>query len=290
VHTGISAVQHLRPLRGGAQSHLLRASNGAWYVTKFQNNPQHIRVLANEMLATSLGLALGLPMPRVEVIEVSDWLIEHTEDLRINLGGSKTPCRSGKQLGSLYVGCESAGMTFDYLPCELLQRVVNVGDFARALVLDKWTCNSDGRQAVFYRKKQRSQRYTAIFIDQGYCFSAGEWSFPDYPLRGVYANNCVYERVMEWDAFEPALSRAEEMDTHSIWRCAAAIPEEWYEGDRDGQERLVETLCHRRQTIRKLIGEFRRSSRNPFPNWGESSADSAMALAAKDRPLEAQRL
>jgi hypothetical protein len=39
-------------------------------VTKFQNNPQHIRVLANEMLATNLGLALGLPMPRVEVIEV----------------------------------------------------------------------------------------------------------------------------------------------------------------------------------------------------------------------------
>ena len=86
----ISAIQHLRPLRGGAQSHLLRASDGAWYVTKFQNNPQHIRVLANEMLATRLGLALGLLMPRVEVIEVSDWLIERTEDLRINLGGPRS--------------------------------------------------------------------------------------------------------------------------------------------------------------------------------------------------------
>ena len=80
MNTCISAVQHLRPLRGGAQAHLLRASDGACYVTKFQNNPQHIRVLANEMLATNLGRALGLPMPRVEVIEVSDWLIEHTED------------------------------------------------------------------------------------------------------------------------------------------------------------------------------------------------------------------
>jgi hypothetical protein len=43
--------------------------------------PRHIRVLANEMLATNLGLALGLPMPRVEVIEVSASLIEQTEDL-----------------------------------------------------------------------------------------------------------------------------------------------------------------------------------------------------------------
>lgn len=290
MNTGISAVHHLRPLRGGAQSHLLKASDGACYVTKFQNNPQHIRVLANEMLATKLGIALGLPMPRVEVIEVSDSLIEQTEDLRIDLGGVKIPCRGGRQLGSLYVGCENPGMTFDYLPRELLRRVVNVGDFARVLVLDKWTCNSDGRQAIFGRKTLRSQRHHATFIDQGYCFNAGEWTFPDSPLRGAYANNCVYEGVMGWEAFEPALSRAEEMDAHAIWRCAADIPDEWYEGDRVGLERLVEMLCHRRATVRKLIGEFRRLSRNPFPNWRESPSDSAMPLAARDRSLETQHL
>ncbi|MGB0013180.1 MAG: HipA family kinase, partial [Candidatus Sulfotelmatobacter sp.] len=271
------------------QRSCLRASDGACYVTKFQNNPQHIRVLANEMLATNLGRALGLSMPRVEVIEVSDWLIERTEDLRISLGGAKIPCRSGKQLGSLYVGCESPAMTFDYLPRELLQGVRNLTDFARVLVLDKWTCNSDGRQAIFW-KARTSQRYTATFIDQGYCFNAGEWTFPDSPLRGAYANNCVYEGVMGWEAFEPALSRAEEMDAQAIWRCAADIPEEWYEGDRDGLNRLVETLHHRRPTIRKLIGEVRRSNRKPFPNWRESPADSAIPLAATYRSLEVQPL
>ena len=142
------------------------------------------------MFATNLGLALGLPMPRVEVIEVSDWLIEKTEDLRISLGAAKIPCCSGKQVGSLYVGCESPAMTVDYLPRELLQGVRNLSDFARVLVLDKWTCNSDGRQAIFW-KAPRRQRYSATFIDQGYCFNAGEWTFPDSPLRGAYANNCV---------------------------------------------------------------------------------------------------
>ncbi|MGA7847699.1 MAG: hypothetical protein WCA13_01230, partial [Terriglobales bacterium] len=189
----------------------------------------------------SYPLALGLPMPRVEVIEVSDWLIEQTEDLRISLGGAKIPCRSGKQLGSLYVGCESPAMTLDYLPRERLQGVRNLSDFARVLVLDKWACNSDGRQAIF-SKARRRQRYAATFIDQGYCFNAGEWTFPDASLRGAYANNCVYERVVGWEEFEPALSRAEEMDAHAIWRCAADIPEEWYEGDRIGLERVVETL------------------------------------------------
>jgi hypothetical protein len=281
VNTCISAIQHLRPLRGGAQAHLLRASDGACYVTKFQNNPQHIRVLANEMLATSLGLALGLPMPRVEVIEVSDSLIEQTEDLRISLGGAKIPCRSGKQLGSLYVGCESPGTSFDYLPRELLERVLNIADFPRVLVLDKWTCNSDGRQAIF-SKARRRQRYAATFIDQGYCFDAGEWTFPDSPLRGAYANNFVYERVMGWEAFEPALSRAEEMDADTIWQCAADIPEEWYEGDRDGLHQLVSALYHRRTAIRGLIEKFRESTRNPFPNWRDSPASVDFSAIKRD--------
>jgi nitrogen fixation/metabolism regulation signal transduction histidine kinase len=80
------------------------------------------------------------------------------------------------------------------------------------------------------------------------------------------------------------------MDADTIWRCAAEISEQWYDGDRDGLHRLVKVLHHRRGAIRKLIADFRRSSRNPFPNWRESSADSAIPLAARERSLEAQRL
>jgi hypothetical protein len=125
VTTCISAVQHLRKLRGGSQPYLIRASDGASYVTKFLNNPQHVRVLANEMLATRLGLALGLRMARVEVIDVCEWLIAHTPDLRIQLAGMETPCQSGLQLASHYVGDEFSGLTFDYLPRELLAGVRN---------------------------------------------------------------------------------------------------------------------------------------------------------------------
>jgi hypothetical protein len=282
VNACISAVQHLRKLRGGSQSHLLRASDGAAYVTKFTNNPQHIRVLANEMLATRLGLALGLPMPPVAVIEVCDWLIEHTPDLRIQLAGKELLCRSGKQLASLYVGADSPGLASDYLPGELLRGVRNLISFAQVLVLDKWTCNSDGRQAIFCRKTARSRRYTATFIDQGYCFNAGEWTFPDFPLRGVYAVNCVYERVTGWEAFEPALTRAESMDEGRIWQFAADIPEEWYEGDRDGLARLVEKLSKRRKNIRNVIADFRNSPRQPFPNWVASAV-------VVDAPTETER-
>src|SRR3981189_2189650 len=78
--TCVSAVQHLRRMRGGSQSHLLRASDGAHYVTKFMNNPQHVRVLANEMLATNLGLRLELPIPRVQVGDVPPQLFRKADD------------------------------------------------------------------------------------------------------------------------------------------------------------------------------------------------------------------
>ena len=265
--TNLYAVQHIRRMRGGSQAHLLRASDGSYYVTKFQNNPQHIRVLANEMFATRLAQWLGLPVPRVEVIEVSDWLVSHSPELRVEFGGAATPCNSGRQLGSQYPDPEL--QMFDYLPESLLDQVANIGDFARMLVLDKWVGNADGRQVVFTRKL-RGRRYHAMFIDQGYALNAGDWDFPDAALRGVYARNCVYNDVTGWESFEPALTKAEEADIIDIWRCAEPIPPEWYEYDRNGLERIVETIHQRRTMIRDLISSFRTSSRSPFPKWSES--------------------
>ena len=263
------AVQQIRRLRGGSQAQLLRASDGRYYVTKSVQNPQHVRVLANEMLATRLGQLLGLPVPRVESIEVSDWLIEHTSELTIEVGGSCIPWKPGLHLASLYVDDPDTNLVFDYLPDSMMDSVRNVADFGRVLVLDRWTCNCDGRQAVFSRKGKRSRGYFATFIDQGYCFNASEWSFPDSPLRGVYARKCVYKDIVNWDAFEPALTRAEQMGVEDIWRIAAEIPEEWYESDHCGLHRLVENIYKRRSMIRDLIAAFRTSSRNPFPNWRE---------------------
>jgi hypothetical protein len=105
------------------------------------------------------------------------------------------------------------------------------------------------------------------FIDQGYCFNAGEWTFPDSALRGVYAHNSVYAGVSGWASFEPALTRAEEADLVDLWRCAEPIPPEWYQHDYNALARLVESMYQRRQTIRSLITSFRNSSRTPFPNW-----------------------
>lgn len=267
----LDAVQHIRRMRGGSQSHLLRASDGGFYVTKFSNNPQHVRVLANEMLASRLGRWLGLPMPEVAVIEVSDWLVQHTPELCFDTAGLRAKCDSGRQLGSRYPCDPLEGVLFDYLPESMFTRVRNVADFARVLVLDKWTANCDGRQVVF-SKSAKQRLYTATFIDQGYCFNAGEWNFPDSPLRGVYSRNYVYAGVTGWDAFEPALTKAEQAEPLDLWRCADPIPPEWYGRDSSALQQLVETLHQQRLKLRDLITAFRDSSRQPFPNWKNSTS------------------
>lgn len=118
-------------MRGGSQSHLLRASDGGFYVTKLLGNPQHNRVLANEMLASRLGKWLGLPIPEVAVIEISDWLIEHTPDFRFEIAGHSVKCHPGRHLGSQYPVDPLEGVVFDYLPESMFQQIRNAEDFAR---------------------------------------------------------------------------------------------------------------------------------------------------------------
>src|ERR1700689_4794715 len=110
----IVAVQHVRRMRGGAQSHLMRATDGHFYVVKFQNNPQHIRVLANELLATRLGERLGLPVPATEIVEIGGRLIEKTPERKMELGGAAIPCQPGLQFGAKHAGGGIDAAVFDY--------------------------------------------------------------------------------------------------------------------------------------------------------------------------------
>lgn len=269
----VVAVQHIRRMRGGAQGQLMLGADGHPYVVKFQNNPQHLRVLANEFLATRLAAAAGLTVPETELVEVSEWLIEHTPELEIDLGRTRTRCRAGLQFGSRFVGGLMPGQVVDYLPEEQLAEVKNLSEFAGILALDKWTGNANGRQAVFVRKP-RERRYRAVFIDFGYCFHAGEWRFEDAPLRGVYYRNDVYRGFCGWEWFEPWLTRMETMPAETIWAAAGEIPPEWYGGNPSEMEALVEKLLARQGRIRELIEGFGRSDRRPFPKWGGMGKES----------------
>jgi len=286
------ALEHVRRMRGGAQAQLMRCDDDGYYIVKFQNNPQHLRILANEMLATRLAARLGLCVPQVEVVEVRPEIIAYTPDLVIQLGLGRKPCAAGKQFGSQFPGHPARMTVHDFLPDEQLGAVRNLSDFLGVLVFDKWTCNTNGRQAIFFREPGGDAAgeapyavpysspdsgpsvgpsvgpYVGMMIDFGFCFNAGEWDFPDAPLRGLYARHRVYESVAGMEAFEPWLDRLEKQITERVLgEEAAQIPPEWYGGDWNAIERMLERLYGRRKRVRELILSARNSGRDPFPNW-----------------------
>ncbi|AEU39124.1 HipA family kinase [Granulicella mallensis] len=273
----VIATQAIHRLRGGAQSLLMLGSDGNLWVVKFQNNPQHLRVLANELIATRLAEAVGLSVPKTDVIEVSPWLIANSPEMVVERRRNVSePCAAGLQFGSQFVGGLNPGQVVDYLPESQMAELRNLAEFAGIFCLDKWTGNCNGRQAVFERRP-RERRYRAIFIDQGFCFNAGEWTFPDPVLRGVFPRNYVYAGVTGWQSFEPWLSRIEEFAESKLWQIAEAVPPEWYGGDTATIEQLMQTLLQRRSGVREGITAFRESQRNPFPNWLPSKS---VAVAA----------
>ena len=263
-------------MRGGAQSHMMRGANGDFYVVKFQNNPQGSRVLANDYIASRIAERLGLPVPAPEIVEVGEWLVRKTSELHMQLGGEKTPCVAGLQFGSRFISPPMEGQIFDYMPESFLnpEHIRNFEIFPGALAFDKWTCNGDGRQMLYWRRG-RERKYTAALVDQGYCFNANEWNFPDSPLRGVFSLNLVYEQVQDWRSFEPWLSRIENFDAAELASFAEAVPPEWYAGDWDALQGVLAKLLTRRARVRELINEFRVSSRKPFPNWKGGAAQPA---------------
>jgi hypothetical protein len=194
---------------------------------------------------------IGLNVPEPAIIHVDAETIRRS-NISFQLAGSEIVPPAGLQFGSRLIVDEEV---HDWLPTLWLGRISNVREFAGMLVFDKWTGNADGRQVVFH--KSRSQRkYTAAFIDFGYCFNAAEWSFPDSPLRGAYARQEIYAHIDSWNNFEPWLSRIEGCSLGALEEIAEEIPSEWY-GDRQDVDQLIHSLFERRADVRQLIEDFR---------------------------------
>lgn len=274
----VNARTWLRKMRGGAQSHLIQAQDGHFYVVKFRNNPQHRRVLINEWLAAEFLRYLQISTPETAVIHVPpDFLANHPE-VSIQLGGQSVRVTPGWHFGSRYPGDPNRVAVYDFIPDSLLRQVVNLEEFVGMLVFDKWTGNSNGRQAVFFRARfsQWSPReeappvhegFVASMIDHGFAFNGPFWDFPDAPLHGLYHRSLVYEQVRDWEDFQPWLDQIVHLPEEVFDQARKRVPLEWLDGEDDALESLLERLHERRRRVPDLIADCGRARPSLFPNW-----------------------
>lgn len=287
----VRARQHIRRMRGGANAHLVLADDDQHYVVKFSNNPQHRRVLVNELICYVLLDYLGLPSPGWQLIEVPQELIRLDPELCLEVGRTTEPCAAGLQFGSRFPVDPTKQSVYDYVPVSMLEELLNRQAFWGMLAFDKWISNANGRQAVFFRSRAkqwltadqedsegispRSLVYVANFIDHGFAFNAQHWDFSEGPSQGIYPRREVYAGVSGIDSFEPWLSRIENMPTDVLDDAYRTIPADWYGREFDALESLLERLYNRRSRTADLLLKARTLNPSPFPNWTASVAKGA---------------
>lgn len=273
----VHATRLKRRMRGGAQAHLLACDDGRFYVTKFLNNPQHRRILANEWAAAILLRHLGVARPDVRVVAVTAELLAAEPDIHFQLGSRRAAVQPGLHFGSLFPGNPDTDAVYDFLPDSLLPSVANLDHFAGALVFDKWTANSDSRQAIFFRRRlaefldhdgpPNQKGFIAQMVDHGYILDGPHWDFPDSPIQGLYFRPLVYHGIRSMESFEPFLSRAVHCPEEIFDEILRSTPPAWIEGEEDDWHRVLEKLFHRRRRIADLLLATIRARPQAFPAW-----------------------
>jgi hypothetical protein len=268
----------IRKMRGGSQAHLLEGADGAFYVVKFSNNPQHRRILINEWLACVFLRYLQIHVPDTALIEITPQFIADHPDLYFSLGSRREPVIPGLHFGSKMAVHPDRVAVFDFLPDKLLEKVENRSEFLGILAFDKWAGNADSRQAVFFRARAKTWTplkgetparigFFAQMIDHGFAFNGPLWRFSDSPLQGLYFRTSVYNEVRSLDSFQPWLDMVGNFPIEVIDSAWKEIPSEWLREDGDELEALLEALLKRRPQLPRLLEDIRRERPSAFPNW-----------------------
>jgi hypothetical protein len=264
----------VRKMRGGSQAHLLEVSNGHSYVVKFENNPQHRRILVNEWIAARFLSYVGLSAPEVAMILVTEEFLAANPEVYMQAGNTRFAPTVGWHFGSCYPGDPARLAVYDFLPDLLLPRVENLTEFLGTLAFDKWVGNADSRQAIFFRgclapspQVEYSLRsgFVAQMMDNGDVFGGSQWRLTESPMQGLYFPPLVYYSVRGFGDFEPWLGRISCLPQEIVERAWKEIPPGWLAEDGAELERLLDRLLARRRRLPQLIADCRNAG--VFPAW-----------------------
>ena len=214
----VSAVRFLQKMRGGAQAHMLEADDGHCYIVKFQNNPQHRRILVNEVIASGILAHLQITAPVHEIVHVSADFLAANPEVYLQTGTRHTQVEPGQHFGSRHPGHPDTLGCYDFIPDALLSQVANIEQFRAVLAFDRWVANSDGRQSIFFRAElkdwlarpgvpPRKLGFVALMVDHGFAFNGAHWDLPDSVISGLYPRRIVYQSVRSLVDFEPWIDR-----------------------------------------------------------------------------------
>jgi hypothetical protein len=262
-----SASYHVRALGNRSHSHLMCGENGDLHVVRFHSTIRPPRHLLSQYLATKLARQVGLPAPDCDIVHVSQLLIDGTPDLRA-VDGSSLRLLPGFQLGSRFIGTRSGDSLMEYLPVSYLSSLTNLPVFAGIFAFDRWCANSIARRVLF-RRETSPKGYSAHFVDHTGCFDDGNWRLRAEGAPAFIAGVDAYSGVEGWHSFEPFISGLVSITRGVICDIAQQMPHEWYDGNSEALERLIDSLVARQSHLHGLVANAIHSFPSRFPNWRE---------------------
>jgi hypothetical protein len=274
----VNARRFIRKMRGGAQAHLLEADDGDFYIVKFQNNPQHRRILVNEFLAAEILAYLQIAAAGHQIVRLSAEFLAANPEVYLQTGTRRLAIEPGWHFGSRHPGNPEHLAVYDFVPDALLNQVANAEQFRAVLAFDRWVANADGRQSIFFRAQlkdwlvrpgipPRKLGFVALMIDHGFAFNGPHWDLPDSAVAGLYPRRIVYDGVRSLGDFEPWIDRILNFPPEVFDRALRQIPPLWIQDDGNQLERLLESLLRRKKRIPDLLSDCRKAPENPFAHW-----------------------
>jgi hypothetical protein len=251
----VRACRLVRKMQGGSQADLVLTDRG-YYVVKWVQNPQHRRVLVNEMISAELLRRLRIAAPEWAVVHADDEFLDANPEVRINLRHGHASIKAGCHFGSRVPVDPIEKAIYDFLPPRLHDRVTNLNDFLRVLIFDLWVDNSDGRQAIFFATPKG--HFAAQMIDNGHTlgFDGTDWRMKDQPVGKCYPLSI--ERFLTrkaGDEFESVITDILAVVEKDLSNILHLVRAEWLADDEVALGRVFVDLARRSRRLPDLVAD-----------------------------------
>lgn len=220
----VSVTGWLYKLNGCSQPSLITASDGSFYVVKFNGFPGRDGLM-NEVVGTELARRVGFPTPNWRPVQVSDGFLDEHPGMWYRQGNTVIRPRAGLHFGSQLAPDGQVRRVYQVIPREWWGHVDNRADFVGMVVLDCWMNNCDRRQAIFVRTAERGFR--AYFVDFDHALGGRHRDRQACPRVVMVPDLTAYKGVWSLAAADRAKRAIEEIGEDWIASMLQSVPESW---------------------------------------------------------------
>jgi hypothetical protein len=246
----VCATSFLYKLRGSSQPSIIRASDGAFYVMKFNRFPGS-QSLINEAIGAELIRWFGLPGPSWMRIEITNTFLNDNPGAWFYNERSVFRPHPGLHFGSRLIDAPEDQRTYQLIPHSWIDRIHNRADFLGMLVLDLWTNNCDRRQAVFLSDHNR--RLHATFIDNDFMFGGHLGNDITCPRRVMTHDLDIYRGLWDERFLTRWVHKISIIPDDVIREIIEGVPDEW--ASFQTRQHIFYQLRTRRALLRRLLRE-----------------------------------